>query len=105
MAEVQQLRGDYPLMDINVELWGFAWVFVARSRGGRDPWFLASDSIIRFRNALEGRGLRCGTLDPPGCPSARPAKGMRSRVRYLAATLEFVGDPLTAPAGPAPRLS
>lgn len=57
VAEVQQLRGDYPLMDINVELWGFAWVFVARSRGGRDPWFLASDSIIRFRNELEGRGF------------------------------------------------
>jgi hypothetical protein len=54
-AEVQQLRGDYPLMDINVELWGVTWVFVARSRGRRDPWFLASDNVSRFRNALEGR--------------------------------------------------
>ncbi len=58
VAEVQQLRADYTEMDINVELWGLTWVFVARSRGGRDPWFLASDSLARFRNALEGKGFK-----------------------------------------------
>lgn len=58
VAEVQRLRDDYQDMDINVELWGLSWAFVARHPGGGDPWFIASDNVERFRNALEGRGFQ-----------------------------------------------
>ncbi len=78
VAEVQQLRADYTEMDINVELWGLTWVFVARSRGGRDPWFLASDSLARFRNALARASAPVYRPRPGGCRSRACDRGRRT---------------------------
>ncbi len=56
-AEVQALRSEFPNIDINVELNGTLWAFVARGKNGGNAWFIASDSIERFRRALTGKGF------------------------------------------------
>lgn len=58
VAEMQQLRAAFPDMDVNLELLGTHWVFTARGKDGGDPWFLSSDSLTRFVNALQGKGFR-----------------------------------------------
>lgn len=57
MANLGKLRDEFSDVDVNLELQGIVWVYTAQGKNGADPWFVMSNSLTRFRNALLGKGF------------------------------------------------